>query len=233
MTQFKRSIQSPALFLLTLLSLLLSGVPSSLAQESPGLTQEITFTIDEQGDADVQVVMNMNAAQWQNWQQVYGGGRVSVLKREMVRSLAPYFVENFGYEQDDINRTSRITMAAKGVAEYRGDGEWLGEMDMKNPSITNVSDNVFLFTTSTMEGGLLMQQNQRVVLPKDAHSIEHDEDAFGNAIFRYQRPATEHGGLPWMLIVGLVLMGGGTVWGVVVWRNQPSPAPSGRTQDEE
>jgi hypothetical protein len=210
----------------------LSGIASAQAQESPGLTQEITFTIDEQGDAQVEVTMKMNAAQWQNWQQVYGGGRVSVLKREMVRSLAPYFVENFGYEQDDINRTSRITMAARGVTEYQGDGVWRGEMDMKDPSITDVSDNVFLFTTSTMEGGLLMQQNQRVVLPEDAHSIEHDEDAFGNAIFRYQRPATEQAGLPWMLIVGLVLMGGGAVWGVVVWQNEPSSASTRNESDE-
>jgi len=227
MIRTKNCFRHPVFFVLTLLGLLLSGIAPAQAQESPGLTQEITFTIDERGDAQVEVTMKMNAAQWQNWQQVYGSGRVSVLKREMVRSLAPYFVENFGYEQDDINRTSRITMAAKGVTEYQGDGVWRGEMDMKDPSITDVSDNVFLFTTSTMEGGLLMQQNQRVVLPEDAHSIEHDEDAFGNAIFRYQRPAGEQAGLPWMLIVGLVLTGGGAVWGVVVWRGNPSSTPSG------
>ena len=233
MTRPKRVPNRPVLFLLTLLGLLLSGIAPAQAQESPGLTQEITFTINEHGDAHVEVAMKMNAAQWQNWQQMYGGGRASVLKREMVRSLAPYFVENFGYEQDDMNRTSRITMAAKGVTEYEGNGVWRGEMDMKDPSITNVSDNVFLFTTSTMEGGLLMQQNQRVVLPEDAHSIKHDEDAFGNAIFRYQRSAAEHAGLPWMLIGGLVLMGGGGVWGVVMWRNEPSPASSHDESEEE
>ena len=233
MTQARPFLRRPVLFLFLLTGLLLSGITPVQAQESPGLTQEITFTINEQGDAQVEVAMKMNAAQWQNWQQVYGGGRVSVLKREMVRSLAPYFVENFGYEQDDINRTSRITMAAKGVTEYQGDGVWRGEMDMKDPSITNVSDHIFLFTTSTMEGGLLMQQNQRVILPEDTHSIEHDEDAFGNAIFRYQRPASEHAGLPWTLILGLVLTAGGGIWGVVMWRRPDAPTASSGSHDAD
>jgi hypothetical protein len=222
------TLQFSSLRLLFVVFLLFVAATGAMAQNGPGLKQDITFTVDERGDAQVEVAMTMTAPQWQNWQQIYGGGRISVFKREMERSLAPYFVENFGYEQDDINRSVRITLAAKGVTEYLGNGAWRGELDMKDPSVTSVSQNAFLLTTSTMEGGLLVQQNQRIMLPEDAHSIEHDEDAFGNAIFRYQRPATEQAGMPWLLLLGILAAGSGGLWGGVVWWGQRRSTPTAR-----
>jgi len=167
------------------------------------LKQDIVFTIDPLGDATVEIGSKLTAQQWQNWENAYGNKNVSILKRDMERWMSFFWLYDFDYEQDDMERSYKLTFSAKGLARYLGDNEWSAEMGMKDPDFSKLTDNSFLVTTSLTEGGMLIQQNNKIFFPDGATNIEEDTDEFGLAVFDYElKPASS--GFPLFLVLGIV-----------------------------
>ncbi|HNS16361.1 MAG TPA: hypothetical protein PKH94_03525 [Bacteroidales bacterium] len=169
------------------------------------LKQNMLFRIDSLGNAVIEVSSKLSASQWQQWENTYGGKNISLFKRDISRTLNQFYLYDFKYESDEMERTFNVTFKAKGVAQYMGGNEWLAEMGMKDPDFSRLDDNSYLITTTYNDGGLLVQQNNTIHFPKKASNVKEDTDEFGYATFTYDlKPVSS--GFPLFLIVGLAFI---------------------------
>ena len=166
---------------LSILTLLLISYSSVNAQQTQDLLkQNIVFNIDNLGDGHIEESMTFNASQWDNFKKIMGSNE-DMLKRQMERSLPAYFLQNFVYKEDAMNRTYTLTFDALGMAKINDNGEWQLDMDSKNPDITKISDNNYVLTATYAT----VQQMVKVNIPQGASEIQQTKDAFGKAIFTY------------------------------------------------
>lgn len=149
------------------------------------LTQEINYYIDEVGDAKVEINMKMNAMQWQAFKKGPAASNPSIFRRDMERQMAAYLLENFKTELDEMNRASKTTVTARGLVSYKGNGNWVMKLGLRNPNVTKISDTCYLITGNMFQNGALIQQLQKIFFPKEASNIKQDTDTFGNPIFTY------------------------------------------------
>jgi hypothetical protein len=178
------------------------------AQDPTGLNQEIDIHIDRLGDATMELRMKMTALQWQSFKASSVASNPTIFKRDMERQMASLILEEVKTDLDENNRTSRTTVKARGMAQYKGNGKWEVKMDMKDPNVTKVSDNCFLLTGNLLSGGMLIQQLQKIFLPEGAGNVKQDTDTFGNAVITYEMNA-EPTKFSIPVIAGIVLMMGG------------------------
>ena len=164
----------------------------------------LTITLDELGDADIEMTMTMSAQQWQRWKQMYGGNP-SMLRRDMGQLVGMYDVGKIDLEQDEMQRTMTMTVEARGVADYHGDGEYTVELedefgrgDLSGETFT------FAYNQRDEDGGMFVKQ--RVVLPGAAQDIEQRTDSAGDPVLAYTLPAAEvepvSTGPSWPLLIG-------------------------------
>ena len=171
-------------------------------QSSEVFKQDIVFTIDELGDANIEISSKLTARQWQNWENAYGKKNVSILKRDMERSLSYFYLYDFDYEQDEMERSYKLSFKAKGLARYLGNSEWRADMGMKDPDFSKLTDNSYLVTSTLTETGMVIQQNNKIFFPEGSSDVEEDTDEFGLAVFEYKlKPATS--GSPLFLYIGI------------------------------
>ncbi len=173
-------------------------------QQIEPLKQNLVFRIDRWGNSDLEVGMQLNAAQWGNFKS-YVGTNLSILKRNIERALPAYFLQDFKYEEKPMDRSYTLKFKAFGVAKQKDKNKWVIEMDYKNPDVTPLAENVYLITSNYVNSAGLMQQSTKLFFPEGAKNIKEETDAFGNAVFTYESKMPGFD-FPVLLISGIVLV---------------------------
>jgi len=196
---------------LFIIAILFASYSTIKAQEQVDLLKEnVVFNIDNFGDAHVETSWTFNASQWDNFKKIMGTNE-DMLKRSMERSLPAYFLQNFKYKEDAMNRSYTLSFDALGLAKVNDNGNWEVDMDQKNPDVTKISDKNYAMTATFNSGGTLVQELIKLNIPDGASDITQSKDAFGKAIFVYTlTPA--HKKLSFLfLALGILLIAGGVV----------------------
>lgn len=211
------------LFLVAALLTCVSWLPA-LAQEIKPIKQNINFNIDNLGDGHLEVSISFTAAQWDNFKRTMGNN-TDLLKRQMERALPSYYLQNFAYKEDAMNRSYVLSFDALGMAKINDDGLWQLNLDLKKPDITKLSDNIYSLTSTYNYQGALMEQVAKVVLPTAGSDFKQGEDSFGKAIFTYSLTPSTHGTRLLLLGLGVLLVVMGLAWGVVLARQSAGANP--------
>jgi hypothetical protein len=171
------------LFCCLLLSITTTGAN---AQETvQGLKQKLDITIDDLGNAVIEVTMKLNAAQWDNYKRL-NGNNTSILKRELEKSLPKNFLTNFSYSEDAMERTWTMKMKALGLCTLNKNGRWEADIEAKNPDITKLSDREFIMTEDLMTDGMLVQQTQKLHLPEGCSDAKTEKNSLGSTLITYK-----------------------------------------------
>lgn len=191
-----------------LLIILISASVQLSAQEIiKPLKVNIEFKVDKYGNAKTSYSMKMTASQWDNFKRSMGNNQ-SLLKRTMERAMPAYFLSDFEYKEDAMDRSYQLSFNAYGVCKPGADGRWHAELGEKNPDITKLSDNSYMIISEMSSGGALIQANQKIIFPDEASDIKVDKDAFGKALFSFTMSgASGSGKLMTYGGIGLILLG--------------------------
>ncbi len=164
--------------------------------------------MDDLGNAEVAVSMKLNASQWDAFKRNYGNN-TSILKRGMTDALPKYFLSDFKYSEEPMDRTYTMKFNVKGLSNVGKNGKWEAELESKNPDITKLSDREFVMTQDMMSDGMLIQQTQKLHLPSGASGAKVEKDSFGKAVLTY---STGTGLVPTIInIAGILLIIAGCV----------------------
>jgi hypothetical protein len=181
------------------------------------LKVNIEFLVDKYGNAKTTYSMKMNASQWDNFKRSMGNNP-SLLKRTMERSMPAYFLSDFDYKEDAMDRSYTLTFNAFGVCRPGPDGRWHAELGEKNPDVTKLSDNSYMIISEVSSGGTIIQANQKVIFPDEASDIKMEKDAFGKALFSFKMSGTSGSGKVMMYGgIGLIALGL-----LLLWKNTRS-----------
>lgn len=174
----------------------------------------IEFLVDKYGNAKTTYSMKMTDSQWDNFKRGMGNNQ-SLLKRTMERAMPAYFLFDFEYKEDAMDRSYQLSFNAYGVCKPGADGRWHAELGEKNPGITKLSDNSYMIIFEMSSGGELIQANQKIIFPDEASDIKMDKDAFGKALFSFNMSGASGSG-KMMMYGGMGLMVLGLFLG---WKN--------------
>lgn len=199
------------------------------AQDPTGLNQEIDYRIDKLGDAKLEIRMKMNALQWQSFKASPVASNPTIFKRDMERQMASYLIDDLKTNLNESERSAVTSLTARSMAQYKGTGEWEIKLDMKNPNVTKISDNSFLFTGNILSGGALIHQVQKLFLPEGASDIKQDTDTFGNAIITYKLDV-EPAAINLFALSGIVSIIAGAAFLLVQLRRSRNLTPAINTQ---
>lgn len=186
---------------------LLAGLvttPAISAQEV--INMDIRAAVDPLGDGTMTIAIKMSARQWATWKQAYGSNP-SMFKRDMNALTTQYETDNFKLDQNDMDRTVEMSLEARGMAEYLGDGVF----EIKTPKEqgeAEIIDNQARYDYSQNEGGSLTMVDQRITLPDGARDIETTINDRGERVVRYGLNVEPGGGGVW-LALGLIFGLGG------------------------
>lgn len=188
------------------------------AEVVQGLKQVFDITMDDKGNAAVEVSMKLNASQWDAFKRTIGNN-TSILKREMEKALPKYFLTDFGYSEDQMERSYKVKFNVLGLATLNKGGKWEAKLESKNPDITKLSDREFVMTQNMTTNGMLINQTQKLHLPSGAGNAKVEKDSFGQAVMTY---STSTGLVPRLVTYGgiLLMLAGG--W--LLYKNQQKGA---------
>jgi hypothetical protein len=176
------------------------------AQEIKPLKVNLQFTLDEFGNGKVIFSSKLNASQWDNFKRSMGNNQ-SLLKRELERALPGYFLSDFEYKEDAMDRSYSLSFNAYGISTVNSAGKWVINLDAKNPDVTKVSDYEYMMISESSSGGQLIQTTQKLIFPGSASNIKQEKNSFGKAIFTFDMSgssttgnALQYGGIGLMLV---------------------------------
>lgn len=171
-----------------------------------GLKQVFDITPDNIGNALVEVSMKLNAQQWDMFKRSTGNN-TNIFKRNMEKALPKYYLTDFNYSEDQMDRSYKIKFKVLGLSYLNKDGLWESKLEVKNPDVTKLSDKEFVLTQDVLLNGTLIQQTQKVHLPSSAKDAKIDKDSFGKAVLHY---STSTGSFFSVIsIIGLLISAGG------------------------
>lgn len=193
------------IFLLSILTINFTS-----AQEIKPFKVNVEFKLDENGSSKVVYSAKMNAGQWDNFKRTMGNNQ-SLLKREVERGLPAFFLSDFEYKEDAMERSYSLSFNAQGVATVNNKGKWVVDLEAKNPDVTKLSDNTYMMITESSSGGQLIQITNKLIFPESASNIKEEKDSFGKAIFTFDMgggsgmgKAMQYGGIG-LIVAGLFL----------------------------
>ncbi|HLK27466.1 MAG TPA: hypothetical protein VKT28_02710 [Puia sp.] len=160
----------------------------------------VKWGLNTLGDAHIETSMSMDAAQWDNYKKTIGSNP-DILKRQMERTFPGYFLQNFNYKEDVMNRGWTLSFDALGLSRINSKGLWQVDLNSKNPDVTKLSDKNYVLTSNYATGGSLMQEIDNITFPDGASDVKQDKDAFGKAMFIYS--SSPGGGSGGWLTLGL------------------------------
>lgn len=178
------------------------------AQVVQGQKVTIDYTADDLGNATIEYSLTLPAAQWDYFKRNIAGN-VSLLKRIMERAMPKYFLSDFNYTEDGMNRSYKLKFKAQGVSNMNSSGLWVADLDTKNPDITKLTDRDFVLNEDILSNGSLVQTTMKLHLPPSASNAKVEKDSFGKAVLTY---STGSGmGTKALTILGVLLVLGGIV----------------------
>jgi len=186
-------------------SIFLLNVCLAFAQQSK---QNIEMKVDNIGNAKVTVSMSMNASQWQQWNATFGNNP-SALKREIERSMPAFFVDDFKFEKDDMNRSFTLSLNAYGACKIDKRSKWIMNTDQKDAQLTELTNHKYMLVSSPPEYGGTLQQTFIIEFPEAAHDIKTNKDAYGKSTFEFKmdNPSTSINYMRWSGFL-LIVIGG-------------------------
>lgn len=196
-------------------------------EEIKGLKQVFDITVDELGNATVEVSMKLNASQWDMFKRNVGNNS-SVLKREIEKALPKYFLSDFNYSEDAMDRSYKLKFKALGLASINGNGKWESKLETKDPDITKLSDRDFVMNMDLASNGMLIQQTQKIHLPPSAQGAKIEKDSFGKAVMTYSTGAGMASRASLFVGIGLILAAA-----VLFIRNSQQPKNNLRVADKQ
>ena len=137
--------------------LLSSTMNAQLTPTSLQINSEVK--IDSVGDAIFEMSGKLTAQQWISWNYMYGGGQASMVKKNIERSLSPYYVYDFKYTPDEMNRSFLVQYKAKGTVEYLGKDKWQLSLGMRDAQPSKLTDNTFNLVVAQATGNRGVLQN--------------------------------------------------------------------------
>lgn len=176
-------------------------------EEVKGIKQIFDITMDELGNAAVEVTMKLNASQWDMYKKNIGNN-TSIIKRSMETALPKYFLSGFNYSEDQMERTSKIKFNLTGLTTVNANGKWEGKLDSKDPDVTRLSDREFVITSDMMMNGALFQMTQKIHLPPGAKGAKIEKDSFGKAVLTYSTGGGIMSKATLFIGIALILAGG-------------------------
>ncbi len=200
------------IYILVVSLVLFFGTTVKAQQQSDPVKVTVTTDIDNIGDGHIQVSRAYSAAQWESFQKVYGSNAADMLKREMERFYPAYYLQNWDYKEDAMNRSFTLSFQALGFATIDDNGNWMIDVGQKNPDIQKLSDRNYAMTTSSTNSyGVLIQELDKLNLPAGASNVTQDKNAFGKAIFTYEMSPGHSGTRMIFLVAGILLVAAGAV----------------------
>jgi len=176
--------------------------------------QKIEMRIDSIGNAKINISMQMNAQQWQNWIATLGNNPAA-LKRAVERSMPAYFLDDFKLDKDEMNRSFNLSLNAYGVCEIDKRGTWSIDTDQESAQLTELDEHKYMFVSSPPEWGGQVQQTYLINLPETATNVKVDKNAFGRDIFKFDMEAPAQAGLGGaMRWGGILLLVVGMIWSI-------------------
>jgi hypothetical protein len=194
--------------LLALLGLLLVTLPANaqIKQQVDVMPMKIDIALNDLGDATITFEMSMTAQQWAAWKKQYGDNP-SLLRREMSGFVSQYVVDDFDLEQDDMARTMKMTVKARGVARHLGGGEY--ELELEPHMGTGDPEDggqSFRFNyTEPQDATSLITVNQEITLPDDVEEPEQGTNSSGKPVLSYRVDVDDGGTNLWLLIIGIIV----------------------------
>lgn len=172
------------LFFITL-SLIILSFNARAQEELKGQKQVIDMTIDDLGNATVAVTMKLSAGDWGAFKANIGGNTYS-LKRGMEDALPKYFLTNFNYTEEPMERTYTMKFDVKGFCNNDKNGKWSSKLESKDPNIVKLGDREYVITEDMVtDNGMLLQQTQKVHLPENASNSKIEKDSFDKTLLTY------------------------------------------------
>jgi len=144
--------------------------------------------IDSTGNAIFDVSGKLTAQQWINWNYMFGGGNASNVKRTYERALSFFYVYDFKYNPNEMERSFTIQFKAKGVIEYLGKDKWVANLGLREVQPVKLTENSFNCVLAQGDGNNILQNNMRFTLPANATNMVFDKDEFNNVLVYYKMP---------------------------------------------
>ena len=127
-------------------------------------TLERIYKIDERGNAEIEFHFQYNAAQWAEWKDQYGD-HPDLMLRNVKYQLAAAVIDDFSLEKDDMHRSAVAKIKARCLAIYHGNGQFTLQVP-KNMKLVTGSGSEWVFTSSSLENGGLVNVTDRVEAPR-------------------------------------------------------------------
>ncbi len=154
-------------------------------EEIKGMKQRLEFNIDELGDAEIIMSMKLNASQWDAFKYSIGNNPAH-LKREIVKGLPTFYLTDFKYEEDAMDRSYKMSMKGLGAVHLNKNGKWETNLEMKDPEVIKLNNKQFRLNLNLITDGGFLEQTQLINLPKNAKNAKIETDSFGNAVLTYE-----------------------------------------------
>lgn len=177
------------LLYLLIINFIMIGYTNGQGMSTGNMMINTDCRVDSIGNAIFEVSGKLTAQQWINWNYMYGGGNASNVKRNIERLQSPYYVYDFKYMPNEMDRTFLIQYKAKGTTIYLGKDKWVSTLGLRDVQPMKLTENSFNCVVSQMGGNNMIIQNaMKVTLPSAASNMQFDTDEFNNVLVKYTLP---------------------------------------------
>ena len=90
----------------------------------------VQWDLNALGDAHIEASSSLDAAGWDNYKRMLGNNP-DILKRQMERAFPGYFLQNFNYKEDVMNRGWTLSFDALGLSRINSKGLWQVDLNSK------------------------------------------------------------------------------------------------------
>ncbi len=167
------------------ISILLIGKYVDAQEPIKGTKQKLDIKMDELGNADITITMKLNASQWDMFKR-NAGNNTSNLKREVEKGMPKYYLKDFKYSEDQMERTYKLEMNALAAAYVDKNGKWRAELDSKDPDIMKINETQYKLDANFSGPAGFIEQTMQIYLPSNAKNSKIEKDSFGKAVLTYE-----------------------------------------------
>ena len=175
---------------------------TAVQAQDKGFKINMEMTVDEKGDAALDVSIKYNAQLWDVIKQNHNAD-ASVLKNTWKRQFPKYQLTEFDIKNNEMEKTVISKFKILGMMKLDDNGKWIASLDQKDPNITKISDNQFLLVDEATAMTL------KINLPKSASGAKIEKDTFGKSNLTYSAPVSGGGAGTIIKYLGFLVAAGG------------------------